>query len=268
MTVMLDAKPNASTADLTHSQPVKVAPQPMGTIALVAAVRDELQPIIKRLHLTPDRPWFVGQSKHQPARKIVAGVTGVGAERAVEVFRAMLEEHRPTHIIHLGFAGGLDPNMGPGTVLDIQWVINRQGQAYQLTNDRPQSVNDSSRRDPRKTLLTMEHLIHSVGEKQSLYQQHRAAAVDMETFHLARVSAEQGLRLRMIRAISDPANMAIPEAAENWIRPDGSDNVPAAIWHLMTHPWKIPTTVRLGRNVSVAGKNLADAVESAIRQMG
>ncbi|NJL31601.1 MAG: hypothetical protein HC898_08205 [Phycisphaerales bacterium] len=160
----------------------------------------------------------------------------MGAERAVEVFSTMLEEHRPSHVIHLGFAGGLNPSLAAGTTLNIQWVINGQGQAYQLTDDRPLLIAESEVGDPRRTLLTMDHLIHSVEEKQQLYARHKAAAVDMETFHLAQVSAQCGLKMRMIRAISDPANMAIPTAAENWVRPDGTDNVPAAVWHLIPTP--------------------------------
>lgn len=268
MTSMLDANINTPRATRHTKDTPPSDSRSTGTIALVAAVRDELFPIIDRLRLKPDRPWFVGQCPGNAHRPLVAGVTGVGAERAVEVFSTLLEEHRPTHIIHLGFAGGLDPSMAAGTVLDIQWVMNSHGQAYALHDDHPQIREASAPRDPRRTLLTMDHLIHSVEEKLRLYQRHRAAAVDMETFHLAQVSAQRGLSLRMIRAISDPANMAIPAVAESWIRPDGTDNVPAAIWHLVTHPWKIPITLRLGRNVSVAGKKLADAVEVAVRELG
>jgi adenosylhomocysteine nucleosidase len=249
------------------SEPSPSTPTPgVGAIALVAAVRDELGPIIKRLNLRPDRPWHIGKSAAK--RTIVAGVTGVGKERAVEVFSALLEEHRPTHVIHLGYAGGLDPTLRAGTVLDIQWVIDGKGGAYALENGRPRISDGPLQNHTHATLLTMEHLIHSVPEKTMLFAQHRAGAVDMETFHVADLAARRGLHLRMLRAVSDPASMAIPAAAEEWIRPDGTDNVPAAIWHLITHPWKIPTTLRLARNVSLAGHNLARAVEDAIKAIG
>ncbi|NJL31600.1 MAG: hypothetical protein HC898_08200 [Phycisphaerales bacterium] len=68
--------------DANIKTPVSLRPSPgsaadgvdnTGTIMLVAAVRDELKPVIQRLKLQPDRPWFVGQAGSKSIRRIVAG---------------------------------------------------------------------------------------------------------------------------------------------------------------------------------------------------
>ena len=233
-------------------------------VAIVAAVRDELAPTISRLQLVPDQPWFVGQ---MACRRLVAAVTGVGRERAVEVVNTLLEEHHPGRIIHVGFAGGLDPSLRAGTVLNVRWVIDGRGAAYSVNNDVPQATRDIPERPQGACLLTADQLVHAVADKQALYARHRATAVDMETFHVARLAHQRGLHLTMLRAISDAATMAIPREAAGWVKPDGSENVGAAILHLLTRPWKIPMTVRLGRNAHLAGENLAKAVEGMLREM-
>lgn len=245
------------------------------TVALVAAVRDELMPTIHRLGLKPDAPWYVGQ---RSGKRIVAAFTGVGSRRAIEVFNTMLDEHRPSLVIHAGFAGGLDPALRVASIVVVDWVIDSQGQTYRLNGHIPTATptaiasgatggpGDASYRPAATTLLTMDHLVHSTTEKEALFRQHRAAVVDMETVHLARVAQQRGLAMKMVRAVSDPAGMSIPQEAVRWVNADGSHNLPAAVWHLVTRPWKIATTMQLGRNVKLAGANLAQRIEALLSE--
>ncbi len=228
-------------------------------VALVSAVRDELDQTILRLGLQQDPPWYIGQVGNQ---KVVAALTGMGGRRAVEVFATMLDEHRPSHVIHLGFAGGLNPTIRAGSVVNVAWVIDGKGGVMQLDGGvpHPGTLPSDDVARGNDTLLTVDHLVHNSAEKGILFVRHHAAVVDMETYHLARLAAQRNVSMTVLRAVSDPAAMSIPPETENWVNPDGSHRIVAAITHLATHPWKIAGIIQLARNVKLASRNLAQRV--------
>ena len=84
------------------------------TIALLAAVRDEINPLIAKLGLEQDGRWLLYRAG---TTRIVSYLSGIGPERAIGALARLLEKHVPDLVIHVGFCGGLDPRLATAQVL-------------------------------------------------------------------------------------------------------------------------------------------------------
>ena len=200
------------------------------TIVLLAALHDELAVTLDRINLVPTgADHYIGQIGQI---KIIAAVTGIGASRAAVAAKRLLDQHQPHHVILAGFAGGLDPQLTPGSVLAIKWVTDEHGSTLELGNGAPQPSEHAADRDVESSLLTANSVVESVAAKHELFQQRRCAAVDMETYHVAQICAQQGIPLTAWRAITDPANIALPPQALQWVKPNGHTTYPPrqSIW--------------------------------------
>ncbi len=221
------------------------------TVLLLAAVDIELEPIIRRLNLKRNGTAWHGLIANT---SIVAALTGIGGDRAVNALAQHIAAHPPAHIINFGFAGGLDPALRIGDVLDVHTVVNARGESI--------CVGDHNGTGPR--LLTADTVVDTVERKQALWREHGAAAVDMESFALARAATEQGLALTLLRAISDDAATALPAASAQWVTPEGRTDKAAAMKYLARRPWQVRTLMALQKNAQIAGAALADAVEQRL----
>ncbi len=171
-------------------------------------------------------------------------------------------------MIHAGFAGGLDPSLRTGDVIQARWILGDSGMVATLSDGPPVIARDdgSSSRDPKQTLITVDRVIDSVVQKCSLWESSRAGAVEMESFHAAALAAELGLPLTVLRAISDEATVTLPAEASNWVRADGGTDSLAAARFALTHPWRIPQLIKLGADANNAGRTLAVAVERVLME--
>lgn len=269
--------PEKHIAPKTKPAPASTRPsdhQTTKTILLLAAIEDELKVTIDRLGLKQDGDIYTGQLG---STRLVAAVLGVGATRAKTATTQLVDNFAPDAVILIGFAGGLDPHLAAGTVLPITWVIDERGWAIHLDHDVDTDPNqpyalatvqmsEQQRQAIEHSLVTLNHLVDTVAAKRQLFDHYRCAAVDMETYPIANLLAERGIPLAIRRAISDPADMALPAVAIDWIKPDGRANVPAVLRHLLIHPWCMITMMRLAKNTKLAAHQLADHVERMIRQ--
>lgn len=194
---------------------------------------------------------------HEEMRRATAGltmpllqcVTGPGPTRAADAVRKLLGEQRVDRMALVGFAGGLDPRFKVADVVTPRTVIDDGGRTTQLfTGVQGQ------------TILTVSHIVASPEDKRRLFEQRRAAAVDMESFAVAQVAAERRVPLTVIRAISDPADEALPAESLHWITDDGQIDTGAVTRYLATHPWRLPAMLKLKANADAAGEALAAAL--------
>ena len=218
----------------------------MEPFALVAATTVELEPVRRALV----------EAELAPA---VTRVTGMGQHHAAATVARLLTDHRGTFawVLHVGFAGGLDPIHETGDVLRIGRVTNETGERLTLDDANGRAV-----------LLTSNHVVGSVVEKERLFKTHLAGVVDMETFAVAKEAVAAGMPLIAIRAVSDPADFALPVASAGWVTPEGRPRAVAAALYALTHPWRIPHMLRLARDARVAGERLAAAAVEAVRDRG
>ena len=220
-------------------------------IGLLAATMPELAAVIQRLDMQWQGDVAFGTCGDHT---ILATVCGVGRRRALAGLATLFKNERFDVVVDLGFAGALDPSLQVGQVLDFTHVMNEAGDRLALDGAATEGP----------TLLTVDRVIDSVGEKQTLYEQHHAQAVDMETYYIAESLGRRRVPLRCLRAIFDDATMAPPAAAMRWLTPDGQPRaLPATVW-LLTHPTQLPLLRRLRRCTHLAANALANQVEHVL----
>ena len=180
-----------------------------------------------------------------PGVTVIAG-GGEGAKLA-----ATLDALPPTttHLLSFGVAGGLDPALRPGDLRIAQAVI----------------AGDRLEADPawRARLVTAlgvpavlfagsESIVARVADKTDLRATTGAACVDMESHIVARAAARRGIAWAGLRAVTDPADRALPHAAAVGMRPDGSIDLPAILKSLGKNPGQLPGLIRAGSDARAA----------------
>src|SRR5690606_2877462 len=114
--------------------------------------------------------------------------------------------------------------------------------------------------------VSVPYLIHRVEDKQRLFKIHNAVAVDMESFAVAQACAQLQLPYTCVRAVSDPADMALPSGSENWLDHEGYVRHKRVVGFLITHPRWIKTVMALGNNSKVASTVLTRQVIELLHQ--
>ena len=214
-------------------------------ILILAAMKLEIAPLIKRYPNDADLDFLVA---------------GIGADRMAHRLKIYLDQaahdisHDISHVLHVGVAGGLNPALRAGQVLRFGRV---------LRNDAPPLVLG----DETHALLTTDHLAASPKAKQALFDQHHADAVDMETYDVAKLLMDRGIRFTAMRAISDAANTALPPESGQWVDEAGTPNPWAAMRYLACRPHKLPAMLQLQRAMQRATTQLAHETSSLIERL-
>ncbi|HEX4052627.1 MAG TPA: hypothetical protein VHX86_00035 [Tepidisphaeraceae bacterium] len=178
-------------------------------------------------------------------------IVGIGAKR--------LKLEMPgefTGVILAGLAGALDPTLKVGDI-----VIDR--------NPAPNSPSPSTLGEDLGIrygkIFTSEHLAATVAEKRRLFQETGCLAVDMEGAIVRAAAESAGLPMLNIRAISDPADQALPERMMRWVDEVGQPRPTAVAAELAIHPFQIPALIRLGRQSRLAARKMAQAVRQVVQ---
>lgn len=175
-----------------------------------------------------------------------------------------LAEHGAEVIVSFGFAGGLDPDLPAGTLLlpktlrcagrdDIsvdQTAEMAEGAVGLLVGATPLS---------RCALLTVEAPVATVADKQQAQKRFEAVAVDMESYWVAEACRRAGLGFLALRAVSDPAQRALPASAVRAMGPDGALRMGKLLGGLLSRPGDLPDLVRLGLDSRKASAALGRA---------
>src|SRR5471032_264169 len=157
------------------------------------------------------------------------GVESVFAARSDLLERAISEAlaRGCSGIISFGTAGGLSPELEPGTVIiassvsgpfgvldtDPEWSA-RLFAAFAGTPLEAKAV--------RGTMACVAAPLTGEQQKSSLYRATGALAVDMESHIAGAIATARGLPFAVCRAIVDPAWRSLPSAATAGLRDDGT----------------------------------------------
>jgi adenosylhomocysteine nucleosidase len=164
-------------------------------------------------------------------------------------------------IISFGVAGGLAPNLSPGTCVVGSAVLSG-------SKSMP-----TSREWSRKLLQTIPDAVSGMlvgvpapianpDEKRALYLKTGAIAVDMESHIVAAVAHDHDVPVAAIRVITDPAKRALPRSAVAAMRPNGTTNIGAMLRSVLSRPRELPALLqtaldaRAARATLVRGRHL------------
>ena len=200
-------------------------------------------------------------------------VSAANAARAAQAVDAMIAGGA-TLLVSYGFAAGIDPRVGPGTLLLPESVIAHEGevetpdrggvrdQLQRMTSFKRDEGQGSPEPPPAESYLAVdtrvrELLSQGLGErieggaiagvdhplmygdqKLSLFAQTRAIAADMESHVVARAAAAAGVPFVVLRVVSDPSNRSLPHAALAGLTEDGRVDGGAVALGLLRRPWE------------------------------
>ena len=197
---------------------------------------------------------FMPEDCRQFVTVTLSGARAEGAKAA----SARLIATGASHLLSFGLAGGLDPALGPGTLLvpdrlilpdrtvksvDAAW----HAELLDLLGDLSPAIGNH---------LGSDRAIGSAAEKSALFAETGALAVDMESHIMAAAAAEAGLPFALLRVVCDAADDNLPPAALAAIRPDGSTDLLAVLGSVLARPSQIPALGRLAQSSKAAERVL------------
>jgi hopanoid-associated phosphorylase len=148
-------------------------------------------------------------------------------------------------LISFGIAGGLSPNLQPGTCIVASSIVCG---TRRLMTDNAWSRN-ALRLIPDAVPGTIAGVSGVVAAhpatKCALHEQTGAIAVDNESHVVARVAAAYGLPMIAVRVIVDPVSREIPASAVAAVRADGSIDLAALGRRIGGAPGELPKLLRI-----------------------
>ncbi len=146
-------------------------------------------------------------------------------------------------VVSFGLCGGLDPALKVGDLLvgeqaadtdvyyaaDAAWVSRLAAALPQATVAR---------------FASAEQPVADVAAKAALRRRTGASAVDLESLTVARVAHRFGVPFVVLRAVSDAADRALPDAAKVGLGADGRPAVGKVLASLRSNPWQVGALIR------------------------
>jgi len=168
-------------------------------------------------------------------------------------------------LISFGIAGALAPTLVPGDVLLPQAVIDESGRRYAVDPAWRMRIAEALRRAGLTVnegdLLGARAAAASPARKAELYRITGATAVDLESHLVAQAAARAGRAFLALRAVSDRATQALPDAAVHGLAANGKPALGRVLWSVGRDPRQIPALVKLAGDT----RRALDALGSALR---
>jgi adenosylhomocysteine nucleosidase len=204
--------------------------------------------------------------------EMIAVQSGIGYQRAAAATRLLMHRFTPQALISFGFAGGLLPEVAPGTLIVGAQLVH-EGQP----RDTPLEANHelveqfvAAAREERLLvrpgrLITAHHLIADIPSKAALARKSGACAVDMETAGVAELAHAAGLAWVAVRAVVDTADEDLPAACLKALRVDGRVALGSLLWALWRSPRLVHHFLWLDRRTRTARQCLAHVLDRWIQ---
>lgn len=159
-------------------------------------------------------------------------------------------------IVSFGTAGGLDPALQPGDIVladavctdDDDGGVSRYPCDERWLTRLAEALPDAHRR----ILFAASDPVVTAADKAALFARTGAAAVDMESHHLAQLAAQHQLPFIACRIVIDRATHSLPDAALAGMSTDGQTHILPILLSLLRRPSQLPSLLRLGQDAGTA----------------
>jgi adenosylhomocysteine nucleosidase len=205
---------------------------------------------------------------YHESRRIILVQTGVGPSQARHAASVILAAYPVEVLISVGFACALQSRMKIGDlvvgerfsffnrVAPISYPADDKllrcadavSENYDIAHGVPASVL-------RGSILTVQKIVVTAGEKRFLADTTGAVALDMESAAIAAVATEAKVAYLSIRAISDLVDEDLGEISKLF-SPEGKLRPLKVILYLVSHPGGVIHLNRLRKHTAVASKRL------------
>jgi adenosylhomocysteine nucleosidase len=218
----------------------------MRRIAIVAALEREVSPLVrgwKREEIPGDDGRRFPVFENDDLVLICGGIGAVAGRRAGEF---VISRFAPQSIMSIGFAGGLDPSLGVGAVVEPRFVIN---------------AADGSRIETGRGEGTLVSFASVAGreQKRKLREAYGAVAVDMEAAAVAQAAMAADIPFAALKAISDASDVSLP-TMDGFVSAEGQFRAAAFGFHAVLRPWLWAPLLRLAGASARASRALSDAM--------
>lgn len=197
-------------------------------------------------------------AKHNRQLRVCTWILGAMGAGTTEVLAKKLTVTKPRLVISAGFGGGLRPGIAVG---DLFLATNYSS---------PEIVSQLNlgERWHKGELVTVDAIVEKSEGKRQLGESSGAIVADMETAHLARVCAENGVPMLGIRCISDALADDMPVPANVLLNPTTCRPDPLGLFkHLITNPTCVTGFNKLLKNAKTAQTRLAEGLEEILPQL-
>jgi adenosylhomocysteine nucleosidase len=201
-------------------------------------------------------------------RKLAVRVacSGGSSERA-RLEAARLVAEGAAALVSFGLAGGLARDLRPGALLLPESVRSPDGRSIPTDPRWRERLWTRLRRRglaaAGDAVAGSDQVVATAAAKRGLHATAGAGAVDMESHAIAAVASDAGVPFLILRAIADPYDRAIPQAALETVMPDGRVRVLAVLGGVIREPGQLIALVRLGRDTAAALATLRRAATLA-----
>jgi adenosylhomocysteine nucleosidase len=195
---------------------------------------------------------------------IIARPSGSIAAQTTAIAERLLSEGAEA-LISFGIAGALAPALTPGCLLVPRAVIDETGARYAVDSEWRTQINDALRRAGLRLddgdLLGAREAAASPARKAELYRVTGAVAIDLESDLVAQAAARAYRPFLVLRAVSDSATQALPDAAVHGLAANGKPALGRVLLSVARDPRQIPALIKLAGDT----RRALDALGSALR---
>jgi adenosylhomocysteine nucleosidase len=184
-------------------------------------------------------------------------ISGMGPQAAARAARELVAAGAEG-LLSFGLAGALDPQLAAGTLLLPQHIVDGATGAH-LTYDpwrERLAAQATGIRDAGAvvggTLLSVAQPLTTVESKSQARASTGASAVDMESFAIADIAAQLGVRFAVARVVIDSATDTLPLSVIQATGIYGDVNLPRLVAGLVGAPADFPALLQLPRRYRAA----------------
>lgn len=182
--------------------------------------------------------------------RLMVAVSGARPDVAEAMAQLMLDDGVDA-LLSWGIAGALSPDLPSGALLLPTGVVDPEAGMLPLAGIRAQGGSGAM------TLAGSEIVVATPSDKAALRAKTTADAVDMETHRVARVAVNGGVPCFAIRAVSDPADRALPPGTEDALDAQGRPKILPVLVGLVRHPGRLAPLLAAKRDLDTALATLA-----------
>jgi adenosylhomocysteine nucleosidase len=220
---------------------------PRKYIAVVAAMRLELEPLLRRVRGRQEN----GVEFFELENAVVA-VGGIGRSAARRATEAAIARYQPSAVVSAGMGGAVTTSLKVGDVIYAREVVDADSGTRFVAGEGDAVVVTTG-------------AVSGPSEKRATAECWKADVVDMEAAVVAELALERGIEFAAIKAISDELDFVMPPVAQFVDSSGRFETVRFAIYVAMRPQWWAAVR-RLNANSRVAAVNLSDAIRHLIDQ--
>ncbi len=232
-------------------------------VGIVCALHIEIAPLLERAQRVNKVRGgdFIFYGVRLGERRIAIVETGTGRVPAQRGTHALLDGHNPPWILSAGLSGGLTEHTRIGDIvlantvsLDDETAALNVG--LQHSEDQP-GVHVGK-------LVTTKQIVRLVTEKQALHTRSGALAVDMESYHVAKICVDRHKPFAAVRAISDDLTGDLPPEILGIMGPKGTVRAGAVLGALLHRPSCVTDLWALRERALSSAERLAKFLEKLL----